>query len=195
MSNYTKATNFLAKDSLASGDPLKIVRGSEIDAEFEAIETAVASKADSADVYTIASTYLAKAGGTMTGFITLHAAPTADLHAATKKYVDDRLPAGAIILWSGSVASIPAGWVLCNGSSGTPDLRDRFVVGAGSSYAVGASGGASSVSLTRSNLPYIGSTAGAAGADISVPIFSSTGSGDAHENRPPYYALCFIMKL
>lgn len=145
--------------------------------------------------YQRAAGYLPLNGGTLSGALALPSDPVAALHAATKKYVDDRLPAGAIILWSGSVASIPAGWVLCNGSSGTPDLRDRFVVGAGSSYAVGASGGASSVSLTRSNLPYIGSVAGAAGADISVPLFSSTGSGDAHENRPPYYALCFIMKL
>ena len=44
-------------------------------------------------------------------------------------------------MWSGSIASIPSGWVLCNGSSGTPDLRNRFVVGAGSTYAVGATGG------------------------------------------------------
>jgi hypothetical protein len=48
---------------------------------------------------------------------------------------------GMIMLWSGSIATIPSGWVLCNGSSGTPDLRDRFVVGAGNSYAVGATGG------------------------------------------------------
>jgi Phage Tail Collar Domain len=48
---------------------------------------------------------------------------------------------GMIMMWSGSIASIPSGWVLCNGSSGTPDLRDRFVVGAGSTYAVGATGG------------------------------------------------------
>lgn len=48
---------------------------------------------------------------------------------------------GMIMLWSGSIASIPSGWLLCNGSSGTPDLRDRFVVGAGSTYAVGATGG------------------------------------------------------
>jgi microcystin-dependent protein len=48
---------------------------------------------------------------------------------------------GMIILWSGSVASIPSGWALCNGTSGTPDLRDRFVVGAGSTYAVAATGG------------------------------------------------------
>ena len=49
--------------------------------------------------------------------------------------------AGMIILWSGSIGSIPTGWALCNGSSGTPDLRDRFVVAAGSTYAVGATGG------------------------------------------------------
>ncbi len=51
-------------------------------------------------------------------------------------------PAGIIVMWSGSIASVPAGWHLCDGSSGTPDLRDRFVVGAGSTYAVGNTGGA-----------------------------------------------------
>jgi hypothetical protein len=51
------------------------------------------------------------------------------------------IPAGGIFLWSGSIGSIPAGYVLCNGSNGTPDLRDRFVVGAGSTYAVDATGG------------------------------------------------------
>jgi hypothetical protein len=51
------------------------------------------------------------------------------------------LPTGTIVLWSGSIGSIPAGWALCNGSNGTPDLRNRFVVGAGSTYAVNATGG------------------------------------------------------
>jgi hypothetical protein len=51
------------------------------------------------------------------------------------------VPAGGIIMWSGSVASIPTGWYLCDGSNSTPDLRDRFVVGAGSTYSVAASGG------------------------------------------------------
>jgi hypothetical protein len=51
------------------------------------------------------------------------------------------VPAGGIIMWSGSIASIPAGWYLCNGSNGTPDLRNRFIVGAGSTYAVAATGG------------------------------------------------------
>jgi hypothetical protein len=49
--------------------------------------------------------------------------------------------AGMIMLWSGSSASIPSGWLLCNGSNSTPDLRNRFVVGAGSTYSVDATGG------------------------------------------------------
>ena len=55
--------------------------------------------------------------------------------------VPTQMPSGCILLWSGSVASIPSGWVLCNGASGTPNLMDNFIVGAGSSYAVGATGG------------------------------------------------------
>lgn len=46
MSNYTKATNFATKDALSSGDPLKIVKGTEINTEFDAISTAIATKAD-----------------------------------------------------------------------------------------------------------------------------------------------------
>jgi microcystin-dependent protein len=51
------------------------------------------------------------------------------------------IPTGGIIIWSGAANAIPSGWLLCNGSSGTPDLRNRFVVGAGSTYAVDATGG------------------------------------------------------
>ena len=51
------------------------------------------------------------------------------------------IPSGGIIIWSGSTGSIPSGWFLCNGTNGTPDLRDRFIVGAGNTYAVNATGG------------------------------------------------------
>jgi len=61
----------------------------------------------------------------------LQAAPTAT----------PSLPTGAIILWSGSLGSVPTGYVLCDGTNSTPDLRDRFVIGAGSNYAVAATGG------------------------------------------------------
>jgi microcystin-dependent protein len=171
------------------------------------------------------------------------------------------VPRGGIIMWSGSIASVPTGWVLCNGANGTPDLRDRFVVGAGSGYAVGAVGGLNTVALGLANLPAhthtfsantggqsadhthggTTSTAGAhthtvtttggfsadqggAGSSNAAEITrttssagahshtfttggvssdhfhsvsgttSSVGSGTAHENRPPYYALAYIMK-
>ena len=63
------------------------------------------------------------------------------------------VPAGVILLWSGSIGSIPSGWNLCDGTNGTPDLRNRFVVAAGDTYAVGATGGADSVTLDASQMP------------------------------------------
>ena len=51
------------------------------------------------------------------------------------------IPVGGIIIWSGSTGSIPSGWAICNGSNGTPNLQNKFVIGAGSSYNVGATGG------------------------------------------------------
>lgn len=46
MANYTKTTNFAVKDTLASGNPAKIIKGSEINDEYDAIATAVATKSD-----------------------------------------------------------------------------------------------------------------------------------------------------
>ena len=63
------------------------------------------------------------------------------------------IPTGVISLWYGSIGSIPAGWYLCDGTNGTPDLRDKFIIGAGSSYAVSATGGATSATLTLNNIP------------------------------------------
>ncbi|MBQ2870556.1 hypothetical protein IJE86_02520 [bacterium] len=124
---------------------------------------------------------------------------------------NDNFPIGGIIMWSGT--TIPTGWKLCNGQNGTPDLRDRFIVGAGSSYAIGAKGGASTVTLTASQIPphrhlvheYAGPVhtdktnhrahvnAGTNGGSSSYT--GSIGGGQAHENRPPYYALAYIMKV
>lgn len=63
------------------------------------------------------------------------------------------IPAGVITMWSGSIVAIPAGWALCDGTSGRPDLRDRFIVGAGSTYAIGATGGANTVILDTTQIP------------------------------------------
>lgn len=65
----------------------------------------------------------------------------------------DTFPTGGIILWSGSVANIPTGWALCDGTNSTPDLRNRFVVGAGDTYSVDGTGGNNSTTLTTANLP------------------------------------------
>ena len=54
------------------------------------------------------------------------------------------IPTGGIIMWSGAANAIPSGWALCDGSNGTPDLRGRFVIGAGGAYTVGQTGGSSS---------------------------------------------------
>jgi microcystin-dependent protein len=62
------------------------------------------------------------------------------------------VPSGAILAWSGSIATIPAGFVICDGTNSTPDLRDRFIVGAGTTYAVDATGGANTVTLTTDQL-------------------------------------------
>lgn len=51
------------------------------------------------------------------------------------------LPAGVIVMWSGPLDAIPAGWKLCDGSDGTPDLRNRFVLGAGTGEYQGSAGG------------------------------------------------------
>lgn len=143
MSSYTKATNFASKDALVSGNPLKIVKGTEIDIEFNAIASAVNSKIEG---YNTALT------GTPTAPTAASTVFTTQL--ATTAFVHDVLPKGIIMLWSGSVATIPFGWALCNGASSTPDLRDRFVVGAGTTYAVAATGGSANavvVSHTHTN--------------------------------------------
>ena len=123
---------------------------------------------------------------------------------------------GMIILWSGAADAIPSGFVLCNGSNGTPDLRGRFVVGyhdGNSDYDVNDTGGSESVTLTVNQIPAhththtkathpagSGPEQNQSGGPEDRTNFgdtgttSSTGGGQSHENRPPYYALCYIMK-
>lgn len=59
---------------------------------------------------------------------------------------DRGLPQGAVIMWSGSAGAIPDGWLLCDGTDGTPDLRDRFLLGAGGSKNPDATGGSNTTS-------------------------------------------------
>ena len=138
------------------------------------------------------------------------------------------VPAGGIIMWYGTTVSIPTGWFLCNGqlagSFTTPDLRDRFVVCAGLTYAVNASGGAANATLVSHTHTFTGTalgthqhTLGGAGngladgsnsaawyngssntsavsAGTPAGTNSTEGSSATNANLPPYYALCYIMK-
>ncbi len=97
---------------------------------------------------------------------------------------------GMIILWSGAVNAIPSGFVLCNGSNSTPDLRDRFVVGAGNTYSVGATGGAlvstDNVSVSGSDTVSISASgtasitvSGTTGNDNEISTFSGRQPGNS----------------
>lgn len=63
------------------------------------------------------------------------------------------MPSGAIVIWYGATSSIPDGWLLCDGTLGTPDLRSMFLVGAGDQYMSGEQGGEAAVRLEPSQLP------------------------------------------
>jgi hypothetical protein len=82
---------------------------------------------------------------------------------SVRKSGAELLPYGVICMWAGAVATVPAGWHLCDGTAGTPDLRNRFVVGAGNSYGVGATGGATTAAAATDTQGWH-SHAGATGA-------------------------------
>lgn len=221
MSAYTKSTNFASKDALASGNPLKIVKGTEIDSEFNAIAIAVNSKIEGNNTIL-----------TGTPTVPTAAVTVASTQAASTAFVHNVLPKGIVMLWSGSSASIPTGWALCNGATigslVTPDLRDKFLVGAGTTYIVGATGGSAdsivvshthTATVTESphthnlhvysrsvdgdseegdNTVSTGST-GVGGyidsASTGITVANSTtGASGTNANLPPYYALCYIIK-
>ena len=107
------------------------------------------------------------------------------------------IPLGGIIMWSGATTAIPSGWALCNGAtvSGqvTPDLQDKFIVGAGSSYAVANTGGATTVTLTATHLPTFSLTYSdvywmEAGGSATVPGLTSRtiGSNGGDSDNYPY---------
>jgi microcystin-dependent protein len=63
------------------------------------------------------------------------------------------IPQGVIVMWSGAIASIPAGWAFCDGTLNTPDLRDKFILASGTVNAVNTTGGANTITLTTTELP------------------------------------------
>jgi microcystin-dependent protein len=172
MSNYVKATNFTAKDSLPTGNSGKIVKGAEIDTEFTAIASAISSKADiNSPALTGTPTAPTASAGTNTTQI-----------ATTAFVVANAIPSGLISMWSGTIASIPSGWVLCNGSNSTPDLRNKFIIGAHSDNA-----GVANTTVTGENTL----TGGSKDAIVvsHTHTFSGTTSGQSADHTHNQYGL------
>jgi len=105
---------------------------------------------------------LSAANATLSGALTANAlnAATASVSGAVSagSFVGNgTIPVGGIIMWSGATNAIPTGWALCNGqtvnSKTTPNLTDRFIMGAGATYAVAGTGGATSTILNMTQVP------------------------------------------
>jgi len=152
---------------------------------------------------------------------------TLNVQGKIKEYGNELIPRGVIVMWSGSISNIPSGWALCDGRTytapdgtqvTTPDLRDRFIVGAGNSYSPGSTGGQNTVTLTVAEMPSHSHDLISTGGQVDIissdiggfsnrlarggptAVYygfatTSVGGSQPHENRPPYYALAFIMKL
>ena len=103
-------------------------------------------------------------------------------------------------MWSGAIIDIPAGYVLCDGTTGTPDLRDLFLIGAGATFDPGDSGGSPTHNHTFTGDGHF-HTFGAgvamqAGTDYNANTTTkpATGTTALDGELPPYYALAYIMK-
>ncbi len=221
MSDYVKSTNFAIKDSLVTTDPAKVIKGTDIDNEYNAIANAIATKANTnSPALTGTPTAPTATAGTNTTQI-----------ASCAFVLANSIPTGIITMWSGTIASIPSGWYLCDGNNSTPDLRDKFIIGAkqdetsiakpnvtGSLTQSGGSKDSVVVSHTHTatvtdpghthsgaatnqaggqfatgSAPIGVGTTGSATTGISVSN-STTGVSGTNANLPPYYALAFIMK-
>ena len=157
MTDYVKSTSFASKDALLTGNPLKIVKGTEIDTEFNNIQIASVTKADLlSPVFTGTPTAPTASAGTSTTQLATTAFATASISPFT----------GSMLMWP--TATPPAGFLLCNGATASrstyaalfaivgvlfgagdgsttftlPDYRDRMPVGAGTTYSANSLGGA-----------------------------------------------------
>lgn len=131
----------------------------------------------------------------------------------TPSQMNNPVPKGVVVMWSGDIGLVPAGWALCNGANGTPDLRNKFVLGSGDLYAQGSSGGSATTDMAGSHTHTLNSatanllvttTKVAAGTDVDA-ITAVTPQGHTHtanlvgdhqhSSLPPYVALGYIIKI
>jgi len=137
MTDYTKSTNFASKDSLSTGNALKIVKGTELDTEFNNLVTAVATKANSLSP-------------TFTG---TPAAPTASLGTSTTQLattafvIANASPSGTVTMWP--TATAPTGFLLCAGTAVSRSTYAALFAILGTAY--GAGDGSTTFNLPNFN--------------------------------------------
>ncbi len=162
--------------------------------------------------------YIQKTSATPTDYMTTEEVMAAIQEAMSNIPASGGVPINTITIWSGAVEDIPTGWALCDGQDGRPDLRGRFVLGAGGTYNPGAAGGSEEVTLTVAQMPRhshtqrfarSGTESGANNSppepvtikggwtivNYGAPGTRESGSSEPHPNMPPYYALCYIIKV
>ena len=86
------------------------------------------------------------------GNVSVYNTPSSNNHVANKAYVDNSIPIGGIIMWSGTIATIPVNWRLCNGANGTPDLTNKFVICANADASTTGVGGSSGITRAHTNI-------------------------------------------
>jgi hypothetical protein len=117
------------------------------------------------DLAPASNTYIPLSNGTTTGKAQLSSIPGIT-------------PIGGIIMWSGSIASIPTNWALCNGANGTPDLRNKFIIGANADNA-----GVANTNITGSNTQ----TGGTKDAIVVSHSHGITDNGHVHTAQSYFY--------
>ncbi len=163
----------------------------------------------SADSGTISSNLAVTNGDWTIGGLTV----TGKLSAVSTSEVKGMVPVGGILAWTKE--TVPYGWAVCDGQNGTPDLRGLFVMGASDTHPPESTGGQAMVALSANQMPRHSHTYGTkattlgAVVDIKLPDRSlPTGAtvkgatedapwpaGEAHENRPRYFAVYYIMRV
>ena len=114
------------------------------------------------------------------------------------------VPSGSILMWSGTIATIPTGFQICDGTNGTPDLRDKFVVGARQDSAglaktnIGGSlvqTGGHVVQATGTTFAVTAGTGGTSAWSSAHTGLPLSGGFPVTDYLPPFFALAYIMKL
>ena len=136
MTDYTKSTNFATKDNLSSGNPLKIVKGTEIDTEFNNIQTAIATKADLVSP-TFTGTPSLPTGTTAVTQSTSDSSTKLATTAFVQAVAQVLFPVGAI--YTATVSTNPA--TLLGFGTWTAFAAGRTIIGNGGGFTAGSTGG------------------------------------------------------